>query len=53
MKSTFSEAYATIDLYKGVENMLLEIWDELGDGENIDDAKVTRKLLSIVESSKL
>lgn len=53
VKSTFSEAYATIDIYKGVENMLLEIYDELEDGENIDDATVTRKFLSIVESSKL
>jgi len=41
-----------IDVYRGVENVLLEIWDELGEGESFDDASVTRKLLSIVESAK-
>ena len=44
---------ASIDILKGVENVLLEIWDELGEGEYFDDDTVTRKLLSIVEASKL
>jgi len=47
------DEYLRIDVYKGVENVLLEIWDELGEGGHIDDARVTRKLLSVVEASKL
>jgi hypothetical protein len=47
------EEYERIGVYKGVENVLLEIWDGIGEGGHIDDATVTRKLLSIVEASKL
>jgi len=43
----------TIDVYKGVENVLYEIYDELPDGASFDDATVTSKLLSIVETAKL
>lgn len=52
-KAIVVEEYERIGVYKGVENVLLEIWDELGEGGHIDDATVTRKLLSIVEASKL
>jgi len=52
-KAIVVDEYLRIDVYKGVENVFLEIWDELGEGGHIDDATVTRKLLSIVEASKL
>jgi hypothetical protein len=42
-----------IDIYTGVENLLLEIWDELGEGQTFDDNTVKRKLLSIVESARV
>ncbi len=41
-----------IDVYKGVENLLLEIYDELGEGQCFDDGTVTRKLLGIVAAAR-
>ncbi|MFZ2632170.1 MAG: hypothetical protein WA081_11495 [Desulfosalsimonadaceae bacterium] len=52
-KAIIVEEYERIGVYKGVENVLLELWDELGEGGHIDDMTVTRKFLSIVEASKL
>jgi len=51
-KATILVEQLLIDVDKGIENVLLEIWDELKDGECFDDTTVTRKLLSIVESAK-
>jgi len=35
-------------IYKGVENILFEIYEELGDGEVMTDDTVRRKMVSIV-----
>jgi hypothetical protein len=42
-----------INVYKGIENVLFEIHDGLKEGGHIDDDTVIRKLLSMVEASKL
>jgi hypothetical protein len=42
-----------IDIYKGVENVLFEIYAELGQGETFDDSRVNRKLLSIIERAQV
>lgn len=39
------------DVYRGVENVLFEIYEDLKDGEMFDDGHVTRKLLSIFRRS--
>jgi hypothetical protein len=44
--------YLDIEVLKGVENVLLEIYDELEEGGLFDDDLVTKKLLSIVESAR-
>jgi hypothetical protein len=41
--------YFSIDRYKGIENILFEIYTELGEGQTFSDHTVTRKLVSIVE----
>jgi hypothetical protein len=38
----------TVEVMKGVENMLFEIYEELGDGEVMGDEEVRKKLLSIL-----
>ena len=40
-----------IDVYKGMENMLFEIYEELKDGEVMSDDTVKRKLLSLIPRS--
>lgn len=39
---------AQIDVYKATEALLLEIWDELGEGQVITDELVTRKARAIL-----
>lgn len=39
------------DTYRGVENVLFEIYEELGEGQLFDDRHVTRKLLSLYKRS--
>ncbi|MGD0497064.1 MAG: hypothetical protein ABSC23_01375 [Bryobacteraceae bacterium] len=51
-KGIVLEEQLRIDVYKGVENVLFEIWGELPEGGHFDDATVVRKLLSIVEASR-
>lgn len=51
-KAIIVTEHLRIDVYKGVENVLLEIWDELPEGGHFDDFTVSKKLLSIVESAK-
>jgi len=41
-----------IDTYKGIENILFEIYNDLGQGEVFTNETVTKKLLSIVERAK-
>ena len=41
-----------VDIYKGVENVLFEIYEDLRESEIFTDETVTRKLLSIVERTK-
>lgn len=41
--------YFSIDRYKGIENVLFEIYAELGQGQTFSDRTVTEKLVSIVQ----
>lgn len=43
---------ALISVYKGVEGLLLEVYNELGEGETIDDDRVKRKVLQMLTISK-
>ena len=40
--------YYSIDCYKGIENILFEIYAELGQGQTFSDKAVTDKLVSLV-----
>jgi hypothetical protein len=48
-KAILVAEYLLMDVYKGVENILFEIYDELSEGKKFDDTLVIQKLLSIVE----
>lgn len=39
-----------VDVYSGIENVLFEIYEELGEGEIMDDGRVRRKLLAIASA---
>jgi hypothetical protein len=41
-----------MDVYNGVENVLFEVYEDLGEGQIFNDDTVTRKLLSFVERCK-
>ena len=42
----------SIGIYKGIENTLFEIYDDLHEGEVFTDETVTQKLLSIVHAKQ-
>lgn len=42
----------SIDIYKGMENTLFEIYDDLPEGEVFTDETVTQKLLSLVHAKQ-
>lgn len=47
---TISPNEALISVYKGVEGLLLEIYDELGEGQLITDARVRDKVMQMLKA---
>jgi hypothetical protein len=48
-KALMVAEHLLIAVYKGVENILFEVYDELPEGKKFDDTMVIHKLLSLVE----